>query len=93
MKVKITKEEIFYYVTGISCYDALERFIDPTKYDLQTDSIYDKVNNRLIPQESDYVYYMEQVSKLKEFARTMQVNEIRHLCEEIAEIAPKEINV
>jgi hypothetical protein len=93
MKVKITKEEIFYYVTGISCYDALERIIDPTKYDIQTDSIYDKVNNRLMSQESDYVYYMEQVSKLKEFARTMQINEIRRLCEEIAEIAPKEINV
>lgn len=93
MKVKITKEDIFYYVTGISCYDALERIIDPTKYDLQADCIWDKVNGKFIPQESDYVYYMKEVAELKEFAVNMQVSEVRRLCEEIEEIAPKEIYV
>jgi hypothetical protein len=93
MKVNITKEDIFYYVTGISCYDALERIIDPTRYDLQVGLIYDKINDKFIAQESDYVYYMGQVRKLKEFAPKMQVSEIRRLCEEIAEIAPKEIYV
>lgn len=93
MQVKITKEDIFHYVVGISSYDALERIIDPTKYVLQADCIWDKVNGTFVSQESDYVYYMEQVRKLKEFAPKMPASEIRRLCEEIEEIAPKEINV
>lgn len=93
MKVKITKEHIFYYVTGISCYDALELIIDPTKYELQTDCIWDKVNGKFISQESGYVYYVERVRKLKEFAPKMSASEIRGLCAEIEEIAPKEIHV
>lgn len=93
MKVEITKEDIFHYVVGISSYDALERVIDPTKYDLQADCIRNKVNGTFISQESEYVYYMEQVRKLKEFAPKMPVSEIRRLCEEIEEIAPKEIYV
>jgi hypothetical protein len=93
MKVAITKEDIFHYVVGISCYDALERIIDPTKYDLRADYIWDKVNGTFIPQESDYVYYMKEVAKLKEFAVKMQTSEIRRLCEELQELSPKEINV
>jgi hypothetical protein len=93
MEIKITKEDIFYYVTGISSYDALERILDPTRYELRPDSIYDKTSGKFILQESDYVYYYSQVHNLKEFAPKMQVSEIRRLCEEIAEIAPKEIYV
>jgi hypothetical protein len=93
MKVKITKEDIFYYVTGISCYDALERIIDPTRYELHPDSIWDKTSGKFIKQIEDYVYYYSKVRNLKEFAPKMEVSEIRRLCEEIEEIAPKEINV
>jgi len=93
MQVKITKEDIFYYVTGISCYDALERILDPTRYELYPDYIWDKTSGEFLRQESDYVYYYSQVHNLKEFAPKMQASEIRRLCEEIEQNAPKEINV
>jgi hypothetical protein len=93
MEIKIAKEDIFYYVAGISSYDALERILDPTRYELYPDCIWDKKSGEFIRQKSDYVYYYSQVHNLKEFAPKMQVNEIRRLCEEIAEIAPKEIYV
>lgn len=93
MQIKITKEEIFYYVTGISCYDALERSIDPTRYDLHPEVIWDKQEEKFIKQDGQYVYYMSEVAKLKGLAPKMHVSEIRRLCEEIEEIAPKEIYV
>jgi hypothetical protein len=93
MKINITKEDIFYYVTGISCYDALERILDPTRYELHPDSIWDKTSGKFIHQESDYVYYYSQVRNLKEFAPEMRASEIRRLCEEIEQNAPKEIYV
>lgn len=93
MNVKITKEDIFYYVTAISSYDALERVLDPTRYTLYTDTIWDKTSGKFIKQESDFVYYMKEVEKLKKFASKMEASEIRRLCEEIEQIAPKQINV
>jgi hypothetical protein len=93
IKIQITKEDIFYYVAGISSYDALERVLDPTRYELYPDAIWDKTSGKWLSQESDYVYYYSHVNRLKEFSPKMQADEIRRLCEEIAEIAPKEINV
>jgi hypothetical protein len=93
MQVKITKEDIFHYVAGISCYDALERILDPTRYELHPDCIWDKTSGKFLRQESDYVYYYSQVHNLKEFAPKMQASEIRRLCEEIEQNAPKEIYV
>ena len=91
MKVNITKEDIFHYVVGISCYDALERIIDPTRYSLHADSIWDSVDGRFIKQDEAYAYYYSQVNNLKEFAPQIEVSEIRRLCEEIEQRSPKEI--
>jgi hypothetical protein len=93
IKIQITKEDIFYYVVGISSYDALERILDPTRYELYPDAIWDKTSGKWWNQESDYVNYYSHVNRLKEFAPKMQVSEIHQLCAEIEEIAPKEINV
>ena len=93
MEIKIAKQDIFYYVAGISSYDALERIIDPTRYELYPDTIWDKVNGAFIKQDESYALYYSQVNKLKELAPKMESSEIRRLCEEIAEIAPKEIYV
>lgn len=93
MQIKITKEDIFYCVTNISSYDALEKIIDPSRYELYPDSIWDKVKGKLIKQDEDYAYYYSQIRDLKEFAPKMQISEIRRLCEEIEQIAPKQINV
>jgi hypothetical protein len=93
MKINITKEDIFYYVTGISRYDALEIIIDPTRYTLYPDSIWDKVVGVFIRQETDYVYYFNEVEKLKNLSPHISISEIRRLCEEIEEITPKQIKL
>lgn len=93
MKIKIKKEDIFDYVVGNSNYDAIEKIIDPVRYEIFDCGIYDHDKKKLLPQSEDYESYCAFVSNLRKTAKTMTPYEIEKICVEIEEMAPKEINL
>lgn len=95
MKIKIKKEDIFDYVVGNSSYDAIEKQIDPTRYEVFDCGIYDNNTKTIVDQDEVYVQYCKHVSNLRANARAdkMSYQEIERICQEIEEIAPTEIKL
>jgi hypothetical protein len=93
MNIKIKKEEIFDYVVGNSNYDAIEKIIDPVRYEIFDCGIYDNKQKKMLKQSKEYEIYCAYVTNLRRDAKEMKKSEILQLCLEIEEIAPKEINL
>ncbi|MDB4314452.1 hypothetical protein N9955_00325 [bacterium] len=93
MKIKVQKEDIFDYVVGNSQYDAIEKHIDPIRYEVFDCGIYDNDNQKLIKQDECFESYCKFVSDLRVKAVEMTAIEIEKLCIEIAEIAPNKIKL
>lgn len=90
-KIEINKEDIFDYVVGNSCYDAIEKIIDPMQYEIYDCGIYDNFAKKMIKQSVCYEVYCAHVTNLRKRAKEMSRKEILQLCLEIKEIAPTEI--
>lgn len=93
MHIKIHKEEIFEYVVGNTQYDAIEKIIDPTQYEVFDCGIYDNRTRKMLKQSKEYEIYCAHVTNLRKRAKEMGKDEIKQLCLEIEEIAPTEINL
>lgn len=93
MKIKIKKEDIFDYVVGNSNYDAIEKIIDPARYEIFDCGIYDHYEKKLMGQSEEYESYCSFVSNLRKMAKTMSQHEIEKICMEIEDMAPKEIDL
>jgi len=93
MNIKIKKEEIFEYVIGNTQYDAIEKIIDPVRYEIFDCGIYDNKQKKMLKQSKEYEVYCAYVTNLRKRAKEMKKEEILQLCLEIEEIAPKEINL
>ena len=92
-KVDINKYDIFDYVVGNSHYDPIEKCIDPTRYEVYYYFIYDSQEQKRLSQKQDYIIFCHEVTKLKMKTPEMSRREIESLCEELAEIAPTEIDL
>lgn len=92
-KVNINKNDIFNYVVGNSQYDAIEKCIDPERYEVFDEFIYDHETKESIAQSDEYSIYCKQVSLLRRNAKDMERDEIERICEELQEIAPKHISL
>lgn len=93
MNIKIKKEEIFDYVVGNSNYDAIEKIIDPVRYEIFDCGIYDNKQKKMLRQNKEYEVYCAYVTNLRKNSKEMKKPEILQICMEIEEIAPKEINL
>ena len=93
MNIKIKKEEIFEYVVGNTQYDAIEKIIDPTRYEVFDCGIYDNREKKMLKQGKEYEIYCSHVTNLRKRAKEMKPSEINQLCLEIEEIAPTIINL
>lgn len=91
--IKIRKEEIFEYVVGNTQYDAIEKIIDPIRYEIFDCGIYDHLAKKMLKQSKEYEIYCAYVTNLRKSAKEMQRSEILQMCIEIEEIAPTEINL
>ena len=92
-KILINKFDIFNYVVGNSRYDPIEKCIDPHRYEVYDYFIYDNQERKRYNQKQDYVIFCNEVTKLKKNVPDMGQREIESLCEELAEIAPKKIEL
>lgn len=93
MNIKIKKQDIFDYVAGISNYDAIEKIIDPVRYEVFDCGIYDNSTKTMLKQSGEYEGYCYRVSQLRKNAKNIPVEELNQLCLEIEESAPKEISL
>ena len=93
MKINIKKEDIFEYVVGNTQYDAIEKIIDPTQYEVFDCGIYDNRAKKMLKQSKEFEIYCAFVTNLRKNSKGMKRPEINQLCLEIEEIAPKEINL
>jgi hypothetical protein len=92
-KIKISTNDIFDYVVGNSSYDPIERCIDPTRFEVFDVTIYDNQNKLSLKQDEKFLFFSSEVSKLRSISKEMDPREIQSLCNELAEIAPTEINL
>jgi hypothetical protein len=92
-KIKISASDIFDYVVGNSSYDPIERCIDPTRFEVFDVAIYDNQNKLSLEQDEKFLFFSSEVSKLRSIAKEMDPREIQSLCNELAEVAPTEINL
>jgi len=92
-KIKISTNDIFDYVVGNSNYDPIERCIDPTRFEVFDVTIYDNLNKLSLKQDEKFLFFCSEVSKLRFIAKQMNPREIQSLCNELAEVAPTEINL
>ena len=91
MNIEIQYEDIFNYVVGNTTYDPIERQVDPQRYEVYDYAIYDHYLKESIPQSEEYYNYTDHLRKLKGKAPNMDNSEIKRICKEIQEIAPKTI--
>lgn len=91
--INISYNDILDYVKGMSSYDPIEKCIDPMRYEVFNHFIYDSETKNKIFQEEDYIQFCIEVGRLKKLAQGMQQSEIKSICSEILEIAPKKIQL
>ena len=92
-KIKISVNDIFDYVVGNSNYDPIERRIDPTRFEVFDFGIYDNQNKKSLEQDDKFKFFSTEVNKLRFIAKEMDPREILLMCNELAEVAPTEINI
>lgn len=92
-KIKISVNDIFDYAVGNSNYNPIERCIDPTRFEVFDITIYDNQNKKSLEQDDKFKFFCSEVSKLRFIAKEMDPREIQSICNELAEIAPTEINL
>jgi len=91
--IKVSSDDIFRYVVGMSFYDPIEKCIDPDIYEIFDEFVYNNKTKETIQQGEDFVSFSKQVSLLKSKAKEMKYDEIIRLCEELEEISPKYIQL
>ena len=92
-KIKISVNDIFDYVIGNSNYNPIERCIDPTRFEVFDFDIYDNQNEKTLEQNDKFKFFCAKVFELRFLAKEMDLREIQSICNELAEIAPTEINL
>ncbi len=93
VNIEVDPNYIFSYVVGNSLFEPIEKCIDSTRYEVYDAFIYDLKTQNYLDQNEEYQKFYWEVVKLKRLAREMSFREINSLCEEIAEIAPKYLEI
>jgi hypothetical protein len=93
IEIKVSRYDIFDYVTSRSTFDPIEKCIDPIRYEVFDTFIYDSEEKKNISQGEKFCKFELEVSKLRNNAQHMLPDEIDRICEELAEIAPKSLDV
>jgi hypothetical protein len=91
--IKISSNDIFDYVVGNTNYDPIERSIDPTRFEVFDEFIYDHKNKCNLDQDAKFKYFCTEVSKLRSISKGMDNSEIQAICIELEEVSPKQINL
>jgi len=93
MNIAIKERDILDYVSRSSCYDPVEKCIDPSLYETYDTFILRMKDQEYIYQDKDYSTFYNEVIKLKKNYIQMHPSEVRRLVEEIKEIAPKTVKL
>lgn len=92
-KIKVCPNDVFDFVVGNTAYDPIEKCIDPMRYEVMNSFIYDRQLRIQLNQSKEYATFCEGVFNLKLYAPNMSRSEIQKVSDELAEIAPTELNL
>jgi hypothetical protein len=93
MKIRIKYQDIVNYVLGTCSYHPLELIIDPMRYVVCSDHIYDIKTQTTYPQDNDYYKFIKKINVLKSAAKDFDSIQIQNFCREIEQFTPLEINL
>ena len=93
VKIKVSRYDIFDYVTSRSTFDPIEKCIDPLRSEVFDTFIYDSKEKKNITQDEKFCKFEWELTKLRNNARHMQPDEIDRICEELEEIAPDSLDL
>ncbi len=93
MKINIKYHDIVNYVLGTCSYHPMELVIDPIRYMIDDDLIYDRKMQKCFPQNEDYRKFMDKILILKESAKDFDTLQVQGFCREIEQFAPLEVNL
>ena len=93
VKIKVSRYDIFDYVTSRSTFDPIEKCIDPLRYEVFDTFIYDSKEKKNITQDEKFCKFEWELTKLRNNDRHMQPDEIDRICEELEEIAPDSLDL
>ena len=93
VKIKVSRYDIFDYVTSRSTFDPIEKCIAPIRYEVFDTFIYDNQQQKNITQGDKFCKFEWEVTKLRNNARHMMPDEIDRICEELEEIAPQSLDL
>jgi len=71
----------------------MELVIDPIRYMIDDDLIYDRKMQKCFPQNKDYRKFMDKILILKESAKDFDTLQVQGFCREIEQFAPLEVNL
>jgi len=71
----------------------MELVIDPIRYMIDDDLIYDRKMQKCFPQNEDYRKFMDKILILKESAKDFDTLQVQGFCREIEQFAPLEVNL
>lgn len=92
-KIKVCPNDVFDFVVGNTAYDPIEKCIDPMRYEVMDCFIYDRQLKIQLNQSQEYINFCEGVMNLKSYSSNMNSSEIQKVSNELAEIAPTELNL
>jgi uncharacterized protein YydD (DUF2326 family) len=91
--IKVNSKDIFDYIIGRSSYDPIERQIDPTRYEVRSDSIYDKFLKKTFEQDECFSIFYKKVKELRFVSKEIEAKEIGNISVELEQLAPTLINL
>tara|TARA_R110000744_G_scaffold63954_1_gene131525 strand:- start:1479 stop:1778 length:300 start_codon:yes stop_codon:yes gene_type:complete len=92
-RITVQQGDIFNYVVGNSLFDPIEKCIDSSRYEVFDTFIYDGATGQKHTQDDVYDKFCWEVTKLKNNASNMKAPELGRICEELEEIAPKQVRI
>jgi hypothetical protein len=91
--IKVNSKDIFDYIIGRSNYDPIERQVDPTRYEVHPDSIYDKFLKKSFEQDECFSIFYKKVKELRFISKEIETKEVRNISVELEQLAPTLINL
>jgi hypothetical protein len=93
MKIRIKYQDIVNYILGTSSYHPLEFVVDPMRYEVGSDHIYDIKAQKKHQQNDDYCKFISKIEILKSAVKDFDSLQVQSFCREIEQFAPLEINL
>jgi|TARA_R110000824_G_scaffold130635_1_gene292611 hypothetical protein len=90
--ISIKKEDIFNFIVGTSGFDPIEKCIDPKRYEVYDEFIYDHKTGRAIEQNESFCDFSSEANELRQHYKELPLD-VQFFTDKLHQSAPKEITL